>query len=750
MSYTTRLTALLVVFVVVMLCFWVLSARKGHPFIKLVVLARYSVLVGAAQLGLGLLALFHFPIGRLLLQNIFILDNAYQLCNVTWMSLLLGTTIVVTFRTIKINGKARFLDYAEARKARSHFYKKTFEPVRKNYWRLRWWYVAVLASPLLVAAFRLTWHDMIGNKSATAETPWVLAGFALLGVLIWFLILILVTFLQKAFLGDRITDVGLFPLDQWALYRGKRLTSLDGIAEWLARTAAKLGPGYSYNEGGQWYLRPGHAQLAIYFCLLMTAYVIALFFVPIPQEGQALSSLFAILTMLQIFALLATGLSFLLDYFRIPLLLAVFLFSLGSWTLTKADSYYDLAEGKASKPITLDQVLSKRADGKYRTLVLVTAAGGGIQAAAWAAEVLTGLQEEAGDEFTRSIGVISSVSGGSVGTMFYLDRWSADQAGFPARNSDVLEGIREAAKRSSLEATAWGLSGWDTVKAGTPFLARTLWDRGWAIEESWRRELKAQNATMTDWGERARQGIFPIVVFNSTAVESGQRFLISNVIRPDTPGYFERPKEQLRALEFAKEYQPDMVRVATAARLSATFPYVSPICRPLGHDANAYHLADGGYVDNEGLLSAIDWLDHLVAYRKSSGKKLFDRVLLIRILPFPAGGKPDPEAKAGWRLAFVGPLQTIMNVRGASQIEHNELDLSILPDALWQEDIDWRVAKFTFENQPDSVGPPLSWKLSRVEKKAIHASWQHIVDGANDAAQKDHPLRQVKEWFPTK
>ena len=54
---------------------------------------------------------------------------------------------------------------------------------------------------------------------------------------------------------------------------------------------------------------------------------------------------------------------------------------------------------------------------------MVTAAGGGIQAAAWTAQVLTGLDEIYGKEFSDSIGVVSSVSGGSVGAMFFLDRW---------------------------------------------------------------------------------------------------------------------------------------------------------------------------------------------------------------------------------------------------------------------------------------------------------------------------------------
>jgi hypothetical protein len=51
--------------------------------------------------------------------------------------------------------------------------------------------------------------------------------------------------------------------------------------------------------------------------------------------------------------------------------------------------------------------------------------------------------------------------------------------------------------------------------------------------------------------------------------------------------------------------------ITSAARLSATFPWISPIARPaVGtvDDRIAYHLADGGYFDNHGVATAVDFL----------------------------------------------------------------------------------------------------------------------------------------------
>src|SRR5439155_14785155 len=67
-----------------------------------------------------------------------------------------------------------------------------------------------------------------------------------------------------------------------------------------------------------------------------------------------------------------------------------------------------------------------RATGQKPVLVIVCASGGGAPAAAWTAKVLTGLQQEMGPEFIRSIRLISSVSGGALGSLYYVASYSRD------------------------------------------------------------------------------------------------------------------------------------------------------------------------------------------------------------------------------------------------------------------------------------------------------------------------------------
>ena len=504
-----------------------LGGTNSRPLVTMAFLARYSLLIGACQCLLGLVAIAEFPIGstvRSLLQNVFVLDDPAQLCHVTWMSLLLGTAVIVTFRTTRLNGHLRFGDFREAYDKYSHAERHETHESRMgrrlrcsilnpqtaecNGWRWRWLFLLVLSLPIPLGAWWLTTCDMRDAGQDPSDLLW--CANLLLGVGFWALIMAATTFVQQLFLPKDVMDLGLFPFDRVRLFpEHKRLTWLDGADSWLAHKLSRLGPGFAHKEEGQWLLCPGHAQLATYTAILLALYVGSLFWSTPPHADGSYSTLFGLLTMLLLVSLLSTGAAFLLDYFRIPLVISVVGISLVGWTLSGADSFYDFAiDDYPQSPTVLSDVFPGKREKPPRTMVVVTAAGGGIQAAAWTARVLTGLHELCGNEFTSSIGIVSTVSGGSVGAMFYLDRWNPQIPGI-ADDPATLEGIRQSAMSSSLEATAWGWSRWDTVKAVVPYFVPTMRDRGWAIEESWRRALLHSNATMAGWGQSAGRGQVP-------------------------------------------------------------------------------------------------------------------------------------------------------------------------------------------------------------------------------------------------
>jgi hypothetical protein len=431
-----------------------------------------------------------------------------------------------------------------------------------------------------------------------------------------------------------------------------------------------------------------------------------------------------VLILLMLLTATLSAFSFFLDRFRLPVLLFAVLWSVLAYFTADTDHIFFVSsppeEGMAlvaaGEGVRAGLAESKaRAGGGKPAMIVVCASGGGIQAAAWTARVLTGLQEEFGESFARSIRLISSVSGGSVGSLYYVESYDPAQGAPP---QDRLDAILGAAATSSLEATTWGIACPDLLRIFLPFLAPQAHDRGWAIEQAWGRALAGGDdliaRRLSDWSRDVGRGRRPGAVFNATIAESGNRLLLSTVDFPATPG----------AVIFGKDpaYAGADLSVVTAARLSATFPYVSPIARAADRaegsplDVEGWHVADGGYYDNFGVMTAIEWVRAVIHRYKDE----VSRTVIVQIRAFPED-RPAPEMHSGWAFAAAGPVKTIMKVRTSTQIARNDLEIQMLRDQH-----PGLIETVVF--RPRDAGP-LSWHLSAQEVERLKRDWRE--DGWN-------------------
>ena len=103
----------------------------------------------------------------------------------------------------------------------------------------------------------------------------------------------------------------------------------------------------------------------------------------------------------------------------------------------------------------------------------------------------------------------------------------------------------------------------------------------------------------------------PAFTLNTTAAETGGRFLLANYVNETGALNGVVPAESFLAAYGNGETKGKAadLHLMTAARLSATFPYVSSAARIEGQfDYGADHFVDGGYFDNDGASSAIEFL----------------------------------------------------------------------------------------------------------------------------------------------
>lgn len=725
-----------------------------HPvldnLIRLIMLSRYGLLTGLLLVGLVPLGLHFAPS---LLANLFVLGRARRLFHIAWLSVLVASTAIIVCRVEELNAWARYQT----------------EPLPAPAWMRAWASVAavfVLCLPILLACGRCSQVAFFPSEN-WRWGPWLAAG--LLGLTSGLLLMVLCSALQPILLSSSLRAPGLFPLQSVGEWLWKQCGSpetglLDSACDWLARFLRS--PGYSSEDAdGSLRLASGHAQAAAGFAVVLAVYLahyllVKAFGVRALHAGD-IPAMFLLLLLLMLLGFFLQGAAFALDHDWVPASLAVVLFVFAIYQFSRTDHLFRL--GGRSESGEKDALPAGRMPtaelrsvaqiwhdrpSPSRTLIAVTASGGGIQAAAWTARVLVGLHERYGDPFMRSIRLVSAVSGGSVGAMYALDAWPPDSSSqwqypddspLPADDS-----VCGRAMASSLEATAWGIAFPDFLRILAPWMVSRLDDRGARIEETWREHMRNPEARLTDWIARVRAGDMPIPIFNATVVETGQRFLASPVHVPQDP----RLLPAVRACQLFELYPNSAPLVSTMVRLSATFPFVSPICRPVWSPSDswqastAYHFADGGYVDNEGMITIVESLMYLLDPNYVA-QRPFDRVLLVRLMPFPSSTVAPASLDRGWFYATLGPIDAIENVRTASQMERNDLAVRLFAEAAASRGVEVRSVKLRYD-VPGAAEPPLSWMLTRRQKAAIDEAWRRLVV---DLAKPHNPLAAIDAWF---
>jgi hypothetical protein len=417
---------------------------------------------------------------------------------------------------------------------------------------------------------------------------------------------------------------------------------------------------------------------------------------------------------------LLSALAFLLDRYRIPVLVPLAGVLILTAQFPESDHYFEVR--KLADPTAFTPAEALRAPNAVPpdSAIVVAASGGGIQAAAWTARVLTGLVaagEQAGFEnrFSQSIRAISSVSGGSVGTLYFVNAYQAGKF-----DRARVQSVFDSAADSSLDDVAWGLVYPDVFRSVAPLLLSPRIDRGWALERTWLKHLQVSfdtSPSLGTWRVDARNHLRPSVIFNTTLVETGERFILPTVDIQRSPGR--------RSFHDVTGYESLDLSAVTAARLSATFTYVTPVsralcCPPRQH---RYHVADGGYYDNYGLGSMSELLDQATRTTPPVHHILLIQILLDRPSDDPASG-----GSRGWFFQSFAPLETLYKMRSAAQYARDETEFAFLQQALAARCVQLDRVTFPYEipNDPKAQRPtpPLSWHLTPAQIDDIQAIWK--------------------------
>jgi hypothetical protein len=375
------------------------------------------------------------------------------------------------------------------------------------------------------------------------------------------------------------------------------------------------------------------------------------------------------------------------------------------------------------------------------TLVLVAVSGGGLRAAVWTAAVLTELekQERAGGPLLTpyNLGFITGASGGMVGATYYtVTLRTAPGDGWHIVDANTL---LEAVAEESLSDIAQRLVFHDLPFAFFP--GHSDRDRGERLDAALERHLTSRLdgkkivSTVAALREHEQVGAIPSLVYTPMLVEDGRRLFISNanLARQTTSDGALLNGGTLysrNAFEFRDLFADGMKSLSpwTAARLSASFPYVTPAT--VLPTVPRRRVVDAGYWDNFGVNLSASWLeDCLCVAARREWLSRFRNVLLLQIrdgvLAYSAkvGPKPDDEPTsmiargAEW---LSSPPQAVLAARNAVSVYRGDDQVESLSEILGD-----RFSTAVLELD-DSAS--LSWSLTKAEVKNIRDGATRAVD----------------------
>jgi hypothetical protein len=468
--------------------------------------------------------------------------------------------------------------------------------------------------------------------------------------------------------------------------------------------------------------------------------------------------------------------------------LAWFAGALGAWvalaaafpyrhTLTGLDAEYDspvpITVRPPANPALLggaDTLAAWAREGR-RPLVVLAVDGGGIRAATWTVALLATLEKDL-PRFPYHVRVIAGASGGMVGAAYYVATLQraegpAVHAAAGGRRLD-FDAMVDAISRDSLEPTTRRL----VFRDISPVVWRAYADRGFALERQWERNTGTMDQPLADLAAGEAEGWRPSLVFSPTIVEDGRRLFVSNLdldvlTRAEVSGAAGPPvPAAVSGLELARLVPAARnLHVSTVARMSASFPYVTPAAeiptRPLRR------VVDAGYYDEHGVAVAAAWIwAHRAELRQHAS-----RVALIQVpdqrtepdrLPNPCARRwwsrglsdllsPPQAVLAGWSgamnfrdheaVARVGAVLGAEDPDFFRTFVFEPYDPVAVPSALFRPSPDWedcaeRYCAAVEEHRPVA----LSWTMTGAHREELRRTSPNTA--ANCATR-----RALVRWF---
>lgn len=356
-------------------------------------------------------------------------------------------------------------------------------------------------------------------------------------------------------------------------------------------------------------------------------------------------------------------------------------------------------------------------------MYLISTSGGGNRSATFTLNVLQRLDSLSGGTLMDKTFMITGASGGMLGASYYRELVNQQENGFNPLDRKYSEDISQ----DLLNAIFTSFVARDIASPAQKFRVgdyEYVKDRGFAFEQKLDQNTRGlMNRQFKDIEVDERNGKIPLMMFNSVVTRDGRKMILSTqpvsfLMKPIQDTSLISPMEpdavDFQAL-FANQ-DPMNMRLLTALRMNATFPYVLPnVWLP---SKPVIDVMDAGLRDNYGPETVVRFVQVFEDWIKANTSG----VVLIQIRDRIVGGWDHPYESTDITELFTKPF-LILQFNWYKMQDYNQNDLM----SLTQQTMGGSFHKLTFQYAPlkEDAGAALSFHLTKREKWNIHESLDH-------------------------
>lgn len=388
-----------------------------------------------------------------------------------------------------------------------------------------------------------------------------------------------------------------------------------------------------------------------------------------------------------------------------------------------------IAADKANMLQVLANWKSKQREEKP-VMIFINVSGGGLRSGTFVMNTLQKLDSAFDGKLMSHTMLISGASGGMLAATYFRELHLQKQKVFSLNlNSTVYA---DNISKDLLNPLFSSMVARDIFSPAQKFTAgkyEYVKDRGYAFEQKLNRNTKFMlNKQLKDYSHAEKSAAIPLIIFNSTINRDGRKMMISTqpVSFMMKPAVYARdlsasPDAVDFAAMFAKQ-DPLQVRVLTALRMNASFPYVLPnVWLP---SSPVIDVMDAGMRDNYGQETALRFIEHFKEWLKANT----GGVVLLQL---------RDRNLDNWQQPLETGEVTDFLIKPGTMLQHNWYKLQDFSQtdqfSYLQDYFDSALQRISFMYVPENEekGAALNFHLTAREKRAVRESFNNAYNQAS-------------------